>query len=387
MDGESLGEISTLLGAKMKVMIIVGTRPEIIRLSRIINLLRDTLDCIFVHTGQNFSFELGEIFYSDLGIKPPDYYLNAVGKTLAETLGSIIIKTDEILEKEKPDALLVLGDTNSALSVIPAKRRKIPIFHYEAGNRCFDQRVPEEINRKIVDHTSDINLAYSEIAKQNLLREGFPIDQVFNIGSPMFEILHHYEEKIDNSTILQSLNLAPYKYFVLSAHREENVDDPVRLSKLVDMLHTILEEYEYPIVFSIHPRTEARLLSAGITINPRIIKSKPLSFTDYISLQQQSFCVLSDSGTITEEAAILNFPAINIRETHERQEGMEQAAVVMTGFDSEIVHQAIKVAQRQRVNQELINPVYDYVQANTSEKVLRIILSYTNYINRKIWKK
>ena len=370
----------------MKVMVIVGTRPEIIRLSRIIALLRKSLDCVFVHTGQNFSYELGEIFYKDLDIAPPEHYLGAVGETLAETMGAIIAKTDKVLEAEKPDAVLVLGDTNSALSVIPAKRRKIPVFHYEAGNRCFDQRVPEEINRKIVDNTSDINLAYSSIAKENLLREGFPMDRVFNIGSPMFEVLEHYKGKIEASDIVGRLGLKEGKYFVLSSHREENVDAPERISLLVAAIRAVLGAYEYPILFSVHPRTEKRLRDANIDLGDRVIRSKPLGFTDYIALQEKAFCVLSDSGTITEESSILGFPALNLRETHERQEGMEKAAVIMTGFDPDTILTGIKVSTAGG-RCAALDPVPDYRQASVSEKVLRIILSYTDYVNRKVWYK
>jgi UDP-N-acetyl-L-fucosamine synthase len=370
----------------MKVMVIVGTRPELIRLSRIIALLRKNLDCVLVHTGQNFSYELGEIFYKDLDIAPPEHYLGAVGATLAETMGAIIVKTDQVLEAEKPDAVLVLGDTNSALSVIPAKRRKIPVFHFEAGNRCFDQRVPEEINRKIVDNTSDINLTYSVIARENLLREGFPMDRVFNIGSPMFEVLNAYKDKIDASEAVERLGLKEGKYFVLSSHREENVDDPKKLRQLVAALKAVLEAYDYPILFSVHPRTEKKLQDAKIELGDKVIRSKPLGFTDYVSLQNRAFCVLSDSGTVTEESSILGFPALNLRETHERQEGMEKAAVIMTGFDADRILTGIKVVTAGGRGAAL-DPVPDYRQASVSEKVLRIILSYTDYVNRKVWYK
>ena len=372
----------------MKVMVIVGTRPEIIRLSRTIDRLREYLDCVFVHTGQNYSYELGDIFYDDLGIDPPDYFLDAVGGTLAETLGNIIIKVDQVLEKEHPDALLVLGDTNSALSVIPAKRRKIPVFHYEAENRCFDQRVPEEINRKIVDHTSDINLAYSSIAKENLLREGFPMDRVFNIGSPMHEVLAHYSKSIEKSNILERLELKEGKYLVLSAHREENVDGKEKLQLLFDSLNAVRKRYAMPIIFSVYPRTEGRLSQFGFELDAGFIKCKPFSFTDYIALQKSAFCVMSDSGTITEESAILGFPAINIRETHERLEGMEKAAVIMTGFNKDRILTALDIFRRKRSHEPgLINRVEDYFQENVSEKILRIIISYTDYINRKVWYK
>jgi UDP-N-acetylglucosamine 2-epimerase (non-hydrolysing) len=368
----------------MKVMVIVGTRPELIRLSRILAKLRASLDCVLVHTGQNFSYELGDIFYEDLGIAPPEHYLGAVGGSLAETLGNIIIKADRILELEKPDALLVLGDTNSALSVIPAKRRKIPIFHFEAGNRCFDQRVPEEINRKIVDHTSDINLAYSAIAKENLLREGFPMDRVFNIGSPMLEVLTAYRDKIRASDAVERLGLRDREYFLLSSHREENIDNPEMLKKLVSAIKAVLGAYPFPILFSVHPRTEKKLLDANIDLGDRVIRSKPLGFTDYVSLQEKAFCVLSDSGTVTEESSILGFPAINLRETHERQEGMEKAAVIMAGFDADTILAAVKIATAGGRGAPL-DPVGDYNQANVAEKVLRIILSYTSYVNKKVW--
>jgi len=370
----------------MKVMVIVGTRPELIRLSRIIARLRESLDCVLVHTGQNYAYELGDIFYEDLGIAPPEHYLGVVGGNLAETLGNIIIKADQILELERPDAILVLGDTNSALSVIPAKRRKIPVFHYEAGNRCFDQRVPEEINRKIVDNTSDINLAYSSIAKENLLREGFPMDRVFNIGSPMYEVLRHYAVKIEGSDVVSRLGLKEGGYFVLSAHREENVDSKERLEELLESLDAIRERYGLPIVFSVHPRTEAKLKQFGFDLEKGIIKCKPFGFTDYVALQKRAYCVLSDSGTVTEESAILGFPAVNIRETHERLEGMEKAAVIMTGFSKDRILPAIDISQRQRTaGVGLINKVEDYVQDNISEKIIRIIVSYTDYVNKKVW--
>jgi len=370
----------------MKVMIIVGTRPELIRLSRVIAVLRSSLDCVLVHTGQNFSYELGEIFYGDLGIAPPDHYLGAVGETLAETISLIISRVDRVLESEKPDAVLVLGDTNSALSVISAKRRKIPIFHYEAGNRCFDQRVPEEINRQIVDHTSDINLAYSDVAKQNLLREGLPMDRIFNIGSPMREVLDYYRDRIETAKVLEKLGLESGKYFVLSAHREENVDNKDGLLALGKCIKGLLDRYPYPVFFSVHPRTHKRLSDHGISFPDRVIQSKPLGFTDYVALQKKAFCVLSDSGTISEESAILGFPAVNIRETHERIEGMEKAVVPMTGFHPEFFLLGIEAARRQ-VGHEIISPVPDYMEKNISEKILRIVLSYTPYINRVVWRK
>lgn len=372
----------------MKVMVVVGTRPELIRLSRILARLKGSVELVLVHTGQNYAYELGDIFFEDLGIDPPKHYLSAVGPTLAETMGLIISRTDKVLESEAPDALLVLGDTNSALSVIPAKRRKIPVFHYEAGNRCFDQRVPEEINRKIVDHVSDINLTYSDIAKQNLLREGWPMDRVFNIGSPMREVLEHYREKIRSSDVVSRLGLKAGEYFVLSAHREENVDAPERIRRLVDCLSAVLDTYGFPILFSIHPRTLNRIKTFGIRLDERIRQSAPLGFTDYVALQSSAYCVLSDSGTITEESSILDFPAVNLRETHERIEGMEKGAVTMTGFDPERVLLGISAARRQCDSQErLLDEVPDYMQTNVSDKVLRIILSYTSYINQKVWYK
>lgn len=372
----------------MKVAVIVGTRPEIIRLSRVIAVLRETLDCVLIHTGQNFSYELNEIFFSDLGIAPPDHYLGVGGGSLAETMGAVIVKTDEVLAKVQPDAVLVLGDTNSALAVIPAKRRKIPVFHYEAGNRCFDQRVPEEINRKIVDHTSDVNLAYSEIAKQNLLRENFPMDRVFNIGSPMFEVLGFYAEKIARSDVLSRLGFEKGKYFVLSSHREENVDDEAKLRQLAAALRALTEKYRYPIVFSVHPRTEKRLAGFGIELGELVVKSSPLGFTDYVALQKDAYCVLSDSGTITEESAILKFPALNLRETHERLEGMEETAVIMTGYSKDRILEGVELARRQLMRERaMMITVPDYMRPNASEKVLRIIVSYTDYINRTVWRK
>jgi UDP-N-acetylglucosamine 2-epimerase (non-hydrolysing) len=370
----------------MKVMVIVGTRPELIRLSLIIRKIKDYLDLLLVHTGQNYAHELNDVFFDDLGIPKPNYNLAVAGATLAETLGNIIVKVDQVLEKEKPDAVLILGDTNSALSAIPAKRRKIPIFHFEAGNRCFDERVPEEINRKIVDHTADINLTYSAIAKENLLREGIPMDRVFNIGSPLFEILGHYREKILRSDILERLGLQERQFFVLSSHREENVDNPGRLAELRIALEAVLEEYSFPIVFSVHPRTERRLKDLGMDFGSRVIHSKPFNYTDYVALQTHAFCVLSDSGTITEESSLLGFPAVNLRETHERHEGMEKAAVIMSGFSSKSILTAIRISTSGGRGAAL-DPVEDYRQASVSEKVLRLIVSYTDYVNRVVWRK
>ena len=368
----------------MKVMVIVGTRPEIIRLSRIVRRLETELDLVLVHTGQNFSYELNKIFFEDLEIHEPSYYLDAAGKTLAETIGNIIVRSDQVVAKENPDAVLVLGDTNSALSVIPAKRRKVPVFHFEAGNRCFDQRVPEEINRKIVDHTADINLTYSSVAKDNLLREGFPMDRVFNIGSPMYEVLKHYEAKIMKSRVIEQMGLRPREYFILSSHREENVDEPRRLQDLSNLIQGILDNYAYPVVFSVHPRTERRLREANVSLDKRVLQCKPFGFTDYVALEKQAFCVLSDSGTLTEEVALLGFPAVNIRETHERQEGMEKGVVIMAGLNKENVLLAIKIATRSQEKPN-VDEVGDYMQQSVSEKVLRIIVSYRDYVLRTVW--
>ena len=372
----------------MKVLTIVGTRPEIIRLSRVIAKLDASTEHTLVHTGQNFDYELNEIFFEELGIRKPDFFLGAAGKTAAETIGNIIIKADEILEQVKPDALLVLGDTNSCLSVIPAKRRKIPIFHMEAGNRCFDQRVPEETNRKIVDHTADINMPYTSIAREYLLREGFPADQVIKTGSPMFEILEYYKEKIAGADALPRLGLSENKYFVVSAHREENVDAEDRLQKVANILHSICEQYEMPVIFSTHPRTQIKLDAYGIKLHPLVQVLKPLGFFDYVKLQQYSYCVLSDSGTITEEASIMNFPAITIRDVHERPEGMEEGVVIMTGLSEQRVLDAIPVVTAmKRGQQRSVELVKDYNTPNVSDKVLKIILSYTGFINDRTWKK
>ncbi len=370
----------------MKVMVIVGTRPELIRLSLIIRKINEHLELRLVHTGQNYAYELSDVFFEDLEIPRPHYYLEAAGATLAETIGNIIVKTDRAMEAERPDAVLILGDTNSALAVIAAKRRKIPIFHFEAGNRCFDQRVPEEINRKIVDHTADINLTYSSIAKENLLREGIPMDRVFNIGSPLFEVLREYHAKIDRSDVVERLGLKEKQYFVLSFHREENVDDPARLAALGSSLRAVLEEYQLPVVFSVHPRTEKRLSDLGMDFGDRVIRSKPFSFTDYVSLQRRSFCVLSDSGTVTEESSLIGFPAVNLRETHERHEGMEKAAVVMAGLTAATILTAIRISAAGDRN-IVLDPVEDYRQGSVSEKVLRLIVSYTDYVNRVVWRK
>ena len=372
----------------LKVMTIVGTRPEIIRLSRTISKLDEFCEHVLVHTGQNYDYELNEVFFSDLGIRKPDIFLEAAGKNAAETIGQVIIAADQAMEDFRPDALLLLGDTNSSLSAIPAKRRKIPIFHMEAGNRCFDFRVPEEINRRIVDHTSDINLTYSDIARDYLLREGLPPDQVIKTGSPMREVLDYYAKNIESSVIVNQLGLQSHQYFVVSSHREENVDSPDNLLKVIGICNDLAVRYKVPIIFSTHPRTKKRIDALDATVNPLIRFLKPFGFFDYIKLQMESRCVLSDSGTITEESSILNFPALNIREVHERPEGFEEASVIMTGLDIEIVHQSLDLlATQPRGEARVLQIVEDYSPVNVSGKVLRIILSYTGFINRKIWHK
>ena len=373
---------------KLKVMTIVGTRPEIIRLSRVLACLDKYTDHILVHTGQNYDYELNEIFFKEMEVRKPDYFLEAAAATVAETIGQVIIKVDPILEKEKPEALLILGDTNSCLSAIPAKRRKIPIFHMEAGNRCFDQRVPEEINRKIIDHISDINLTYSSIAREYLLREGLPPERVIKTGSPMFEVLNYYSNKIDQSQILKQLTLADRDYFVVSAHREENIDSDVNLSKLATVLNGIADSYGKRIIVSTHPRTRKRVEAKGIKFHNNVELLKPLGFFDYVHLQKNAYAVLSDSGTITEESSILNFPALNIREAHERPEGMEEAAVMMTGLEIDRIYQGITVLQMQKRGEDRsLRMVGDYSMPNVSEKVVRLIISYTDYVNRTVWRK
>lgn len=373
---------------KLKVATVVGTRPEIIRLSRVLSKLDQYTDHTLIHTGQNYDYELNEIFFSDLEIRKPDHFLGAAGASAAETIGQMIIKIDPLLGQIQPDALLILGDTNSCLAAIPAKRRKIPIFHMEAGNRCFDQRVPEETNRKIVDHTSDINLTYSDIAREYLLREGLSPDRVIKTGSPMFEVLGHYLPKIERSTILTTLKLEPLDYFVVSAHREENIDSEVSFRKLVDVLNSIAEAYGKRVIVSTHPRTRKRVESLGVTFHEKVELMKPLGLTDYVHLQMRARAVLSDSGTITEESSILNFPALNLREAHERPEGMEEASVMMTGLEVERVHQGLAVlADQARGDMRLLRPVADYSMPNVSDKVLRILISYTDYVNRTVWKK
>jgi len=372
---------------KLKVMSVVGTRPEIIRLSRVLAKLDQYCEHIIVHTGQNYDFELNEVFFNDLGVRKPDYFLNAAGKNAATTIGQIIIKVDEVLEEVSPDAMLVLGDTNSCISALPAKRRKIPIFHMEAGNRCFDQRVPEETNRRIVDHTADVNLTYSTIARNYLLSEGLPPDRVIKTGSPMFEVLSYYMDQIDSSDILERLTLEQYKYFVVSAHREENVDSPGQLKKLANILNCVAEKYNCPVIISTHPRTRNRIDSAGIVFHKNIQLLKPLGFHDYNHLQKNSMAVLSDSGTITEESSIMNFPAVNIREAHERPEGFEEASVMMVGLEVERVMQALSILETQPRGQErLLRQVEDYSMPNVSDKLVRIIHSYTDYVKRVVWK-
>ncbi|MFZ4856349.1 MAG: non-hydrolyzing UDP-N-acetylglucosamine 2-epimerase [Desulfuromonadaceae bacterium] len=373
---------------KLKVVTVVGTRPEIIRLSRVLPKLNQYMDHILVHTGQNYDYELNEIFFTDLDIRKPDHFLGAAGATAAETIGQMIIKVDALLAELQPEALLVLGDTNSCLAAIPAKRRKIPIFHMEAGNRCFDQRVPEETNRKIVDHTSDINLTYSDIAREYLLREGLQPDRIIKTGSPMFEVLTHYLPKIKSSTILTSLGLAEQDYFVVSAHREENVDSEVNFRKLVAILNGLAETYGRRVIVSTHPRTRKRVEALGVTFHEKVELLKPLGLTDYVHLQIHAHAVLSDSGTINEESSILNFPALNIREAHERPEGMEEASVMMVGLEVDRVHQGLAIlADQKRVSERTLRQVADYSMPNVSDKVVRIILSYTDYVNRVVWKK
>lgn len=372
---------------KLKVMSVVGTRPEIIRLSRVLAKLDDYCEHILVHTGQNYDYELNEVFFSDLGVRKPDHFLNAAGNSAAVTIGQVIIKVDEVIESVEPDAMLVLGDTNSCISVLPAKRRKVPIFHMEAGNRCFDQRVPEETNRKIVDHTSDINLTYSSIARDYLIAEGVPADRVIKTGSPMFEVLNHYQPQILASDILERLGLKKGRFFVVSAHREENVDEPTQLAKLTESLNSIAEKYDFPVIVSTHPRTRSRIESEGVDFHPNVQLLKPLGFHDYNHLQMMSKAVLSDSGTITEESSILNFPALNIREAHERPEGFEEASVMMVGLGVERISQALAVLESQpRGKERLLRPVYDYSMPNVSDKVVRIIHSYTDYVKRVVWK-
>ncbi|MDR2036290.1 MAG: UDP-N-acetylglucosamine 2-epimerase (non-hydrolyzing) [Bacteroidales bacterium] len=370
---------------KLKVITVVGTRPEIIRLSRVLIKLdlSPVIEHVLIHTGQNYDYELNQIFFDDLGLRMPDYFLDAAGSNAVETIGHILIKIDPILEKEKPDAFLVLGDTNSCLCAIPAKKRHIPIFHMEAGNRCFDQRVPEETNRKIVDHISDINLTYSSIARAYLLNEGFPADRIIKTGSPMFEVLHNYMPKIKTSTILTDLNLNEKEYFVVSAHREENIADIQNFKNLIVALNLIVEKYKFPIIVSTHPRTRKVIENQKIQFDPLIRLMKPLSLSDYISLQVNAKAVLSDSGTISEEASILGFSALNIREAHERPEAMEEAAVMMVGLNPERIIQGL--FQLENDSNTEFQKVSDYNIPNVSDKIVRIILSYTDYVKRKVW--
>lgn len=375
---------------KLKVMTVVGTRPEIIRLARVLTALdnSDAVEHIIVHTGQNYDYELNQIFFEDLGLRKPDYFLEAAGKTATETVGNILIKIDPLLEELQPEAFLVLGDTNSCLCAIPAKKRQIPIFHMEAGNRCFDQRVPEETNRKIVDHTSDINLTYSDIAREYLLREGLPADRIIKTGSPMFEVLNHYLPEIEKSDVLSRLNLEEGKYFVVSSHREENINSEKNFKGLIESLNAIAEKFGYPIIVSTHPRTRNMIDKMKVVVRPEIQFLKPLGFHDYNALQMRSYAVLSDSGTISEESSILNFRALNIRDAHERPEAMEEASVMMVGLSPERIMQGLTQLQQQKIGSERnYRRVSDYSMPNVSEKVVRIILSYTDYVNRIVWSK
>lgn len=375
---------------KLKVLTVVGTRPEIIRLSRVISKLDSTesIEHILVHTGQNYDYELNEIFFKDLQLRKPDYFLNAAGSTATETIGNVIIKIDPVLEKENPDAFLVLGDTNSCLCAIPAKKRKIPVFHMEAGNRCFDQRVPEETNRKIVDHISDINLTYSDIAREYLLREGIPADRIIKTGSPMFEVLNYFLPQIKKSNVQTELKISRNKYFVISAHREENVNSDRNFNDLVQTINSLAEEFQLPVIVSTHPRTRKQIDNSETKFSDLVILGKPFGLLDYVHLQMNAFAVLSDSGTISEESSILNFPALNIREAHERPEAMEEASVMMVGLKYDRIRQALSVLKNQKTGEERsLNLVKDYSMPNVSDKVIRIIISYIDYINANVWKK
>jgi UDP-N-acetylglucosamine 2-epimerase (non-hydrolysing) len=375
---------------KLNVMTVVGTRPEIIRLSRVLARLDEHCEHILVHTGQNYDYELNQVFFDDLGVRKPDYFLNSASDSTgaAHTIGNLIIAVDQVLAEVQPEAMLVLGDTNSCLSVIPAKRRKIPIFHMEAGNRCFDMRVPEETNRRIVDHTADVNLTYSSIAREYLLREGLPPDMVIKTGSPMFEVLTHYRSHIDASDVLTHLGLEEGNYFVVSAHREENIEAPQTFSKLVNVLNTLAEDHKLPVIVSTHPRTQKRIDATNSKFHTQVRLLKPLGFHDYIKLQLSARAVLSDSGTINEESSILNFPALNLREAHERPEGMEEAVVMMVGLEVDRVRQGLAILAKQpRGEDRTLRQVADYSMPNVSDKVVRIIHSYTDYVNRVVWKK
>ena len=372
---------------KLKVMTVVGTRPEIIRLSAVIHVLdnSEAIDHVLVHTGQNYDYELNEVFFNDFKLKKPDYFLNAAVGGPVETIGNILVKIDPILDTVKPDAFLVLGDTNSCLCAIAAKRRQIPIFHMEAGNRCFDQRVPEETNRKIVDHTADINMTYSDIAREYLLREGLPADRIIKTGSPMFEVLESRKVDIENSDVLERLGLTPYEYFVVSAHRDENINSEINFLNLINSLNTVAELYGMPVIVSTHPRTQKMMEAKGVIMHEKVQLLKPLGFNDYNKLQIYSKAVLSDSGTISEESSILKFRALNIRQAHERPEAMEEGSVMMVGLEKERILQGLKVLESQE--KDTLRRVADYSMPNVSEKVLRIILSYTDYVNRVVWKK
>ena len=375
---------------KLKVVSVVGTRPEIIRLSRVLARLDEHCEHILVHTGQNYDYELNQVFFDDLGVRKPDYFLNSASNSTgaAQTIGNLIIAVDQVLAEVQPEAMLVLGDTNSCLSVIPAKRRKIPIFHMEAGNRCFDMRVPEETNRRIVDHTADVNLTYSTIARDYLLREGLPPDMVIKTGSPMYEVLTHYRPRIDASDVLTRLGLKENGYFVVSAHREENIESPQTFAKLVDVINTVAADYSLPVIVSTHPRTQKRIDATNSKFHAQVRLLKPLGFHDYVKLQLSARAVLSDSGTINEESSILNFPALNLREAHERPEGMEEAAVMMVGLEVDRVRQGLSIlATQPRGADRTLRQVADYSMPNVSDKVVRIIHSYTDYVNRTVWKK
>jgi UDP-N-acetylglucosamine 2-epimerase (non-hydrolysing) len=373
---------------KIKVMTVVGTRPEIIRLSRVIAALDRYMDHVLVHTGQNYDYELNDIFFDDLGIRKPDHYLEAAGKTPAETVGMVISKSHDVMKQENPDAVLILGDTNSCLAAYSAKRLKIPVFHMEAGNRCFDERVPEEINRRLVDHIADINMPYSQISREYLLMEGIPADRIIKTGSPMYEVIHYYLPKIEASKILNELKLKERDYFLVSCHREENIDDPAHFKNLVDVLNSLAEDYKKRIIVSTHPRTRKRIESENIALNSLVEIMKPFSFTDYVRLELGAIAVLSDSGTITEESSILDFPALNIREAHERPEGMEEGSVMLVGLDKNLIRNALKILSEQKRGVErMLEIVSDYEAPNVSEKVARVMLSYIHYINRFVWKK
>lgn len=373
---------------KLKVMTVVGTRPEIIRLSRVMCCLDLHTDHVLVHTGQNYDYELNQIFFDDLGLRKPDHFLEAVGASTAETIGNVIARVDPVMAEEAPDAVLILGDTNSCLAAIAAKRRHIPVFHMEAGNRCFDARVPEETNRKIVDHTADINMPYSDIAREYLLREGLPPDRIVKTGSPMFEVLTHYRPRIDGSDVLMRLGLTADDYFVVSCHREENVDAPEQLQRLAEALNSLAGEYGQRVIMSTHPRTRKRLEIAGVVLDPLVELMNPLGFFDYVRLQMEARAVLSDSGTISEESSILNFRALNIREAHERPEAMEEGAVMMTGLRWARIRQGLEILEAQpRGAERSLRLVSDYAMPNVSDKVLRILLSYTDYVNRTVWRR